>query len=125
MEGFDIRIDGDILEVRTEGVRTSHMGRDPRRAFESFLAATQVNGVLFDIRGAQYDFAGTEWAERARIIARLCRRHAMAVIGREDQDAQIAQVIEHHIAMDGESEAFRSRRRARDWLRSRIDAMTV
>lgn len=125
MEGFEIRIDGDILEMRTEGIRRSHMGRDPGRAFESFLAATPVRGVLFDVRGAHYDFGAAEWEERARTIARLCRHHVMALIGRDDQDAQIAQVIELHAGMGGENSVFRSRRKAREWLRVTIDAMAV
>lgn len=125
MEGFEIRIDGDILEMRTEGVRTAPMGRDPGRAFESFLAAAPARAVLFDLRGAHYQFGPAEWEERARTIARLCRRHAVAAIGREDQDAQIARVLELHAGMGGEGRAFRSRQRARDWLRASIDAATL
>ncbi|WP_300545645.1 hypothetical protein [Maricaulis sp.] len=121
MEGFDIRIDGDILEMRTEGDRTPSTGTDPRRAFESFLAASPVRGILFDVRGARYHFQAGQWEERARVIARLTRSRVIAIIGREDQDALIDRVLEYHAEMGGSGMAFRSRAEARNWLRDILD----
>jgi hypothetical protein len=117
MEGFDLRIDSGILEMRTEGERTVGKGRDVARAFEHFLASRPVRAVMFDVRGAQYALDDREWEERAHGIARLCRALPIAIIDREDQSAQTRRVIELHARMDGTSQSFRSRAAARKWLR--------
>jgi len=116
MEGFDIRIDGQVLEMRTEGTRTAAMGRDPGRSFESFLANIHVTGILFDVRGADYQMDEIEWEERARRIARICQDLPTAFVGRQDQDAQIARVLHHLEARNGRGLACRSRQAARIWL---------
>ncbi|OLF80810.1 hypothetical protein AWH62_13895 [Maricaulis sp. W15] len=116
MEGFEIRIDGSVLEMRTEGTRTVGMGRDSGRSFESFLAHSDVSGVLFDVRGAHYDFTPDAWEERARVIARICTPYPTAFVGRPDQDGQIGRVMELLEARGGSALHCRSRQSARVWL---------
>ncbi len=118
MEGFEIRIDGRVLEMRTDGPRTAAMGRDPARSFESFLANADVIGILFDVRGADYHFSEIELEERARTIARICQDLPTAIVSRQDQDAQVARVLHHLEARDGRGLVCRSRRAARIWLSS-------
>lgn len=115
-EGFDIRIDGQVLEMRTDGTRTAEMGREPGRSFESFLANSHVTGILFDIRGAHYQMVEIEWEERARLIARICQDLPTAFVNRQDQDAQIACVLKQLDARSGRGLSCRSRQAARVWL---------
>ena len=117
MEGFDIRIDGHVLEMRTDGTRTAAMGRDPRRSFESFLANSDTRAILFDVRGAHYHFSDSEWEERARLIARLCQGRPTAFVNHQDQDAQVARVLHHLDMRNGQGLSCRSRQAARIWLR--------
>jgi len=116
MQGFEIRIDGQVLEMRTDGTRTAAMGRDPGRSFESFLANTHVTGILFDVRGADYQLDEIEWEERARLIARVCQGHPTAFVNRQDQDIQVARVLHHLEARGGRGLSCRSRQAARIWL---------
>lgn len=116
MEGFEIRIDGNVLEMRTEGARTSDMGRDPGRSFETFLSHSYVAAILFDVRGATYEFSATEWEERARIVARNCSPYPTAFIGRPDQDEQISRIVELLEQRGGTGLKCRSRQAARLWL---------
>lgn len=116
MEGFEIRIDGNVLEMRTEGMRTSDMATDPGRSFQSFLNNTDVRGILFDVRGAHYKFTDIEWDERARLLGRLCHHVPTAIISRPDQSAQIARIVEQIEKRGGMALACRSRRSARDWI---------
>ena len=117
-EGFDILIEDGILEMRTEGVRTERAGADPQRAFESLLASAPVRGILFDVRGANYDIDDVSWEARARTISRLCRDYPVGLVARPDQDDQIASIQLYHRERSGQSRTFRSRREARDWLRA-------
>lgn len=116
MEGFEIRIDGGVLEMRTEGTRTAGMGNDPARSFESFLANSDIFGVLFDVRGAVYEFSDLEWEERARTIARVCQPFPTAIVSRPDQDAAARRIQELLELRGGTGLTCRSRQVARDWL---------
>ncbi|WP_323762192.1 hypothetical protein [Maricaulis sp.] len=116
MEGFEIRIDGHVLEMRTEGTRTSDMGRDPGRSFQSFMANSDIGGILFDVRGAQYEFTDFEWDERARLLARLCHHVPTAIVCRPDQTSQTTRIIEQIETRGGLALACRSRQAARVWL---------
>ncbi|WP_417488119.1 hypothetical protein [Maricaulis sp.] len=120
MEGFEIRIDGHVLEMRTEGTRTAAMGRDPGRSFQSFMANSDIGGIVFDVRGAQYEFTDFEWEERARVLARLCHHVPTAIICRPDQTGQVARITEQIDARGGVALACRSRQAARTWLDSRV-----
>lgn len=116
MEGFEIRVDGGVLEMRTEGVRTAAMGRDPGRSFATFLANSKVTAIVYDIRGATYEFTPTAWEERARVLARLCNPYPTALVARPDQDAQIFRIVELINQRGGIGLACRSREAARSWL---------
>ncbi|BDX00401.1 hypothetical protein [Maricaulis maris] len=116
MEGFEIRIDGGVLEMRTEGTRKPEMGSDPGRSFESFLANSDISGVLFDVRGAQYEFSDLEWEERARTISRVCQSFPTAIVSRPDQDAATRRVLDLLELRGGTGLSCRSRQVARDWL---------
>lgn len=116
MEGFELRVDRGILEMRTEGERSAGKGRDVARAFRHFLDSKPVRAVLFDVRGARYTLNDREWEERAHGIARLCRVLPIAIIDREDQTGQTRRVLDIHREMGGTGEAFRSRTAARRWL---------
>lgn len=125
MEGFELRFEGGVLEMRTDGIRTESMGTDPRRAFESLLKNAAVRAVLFDIRGAQYDIHGPALEERARIIGRLCRDFPIALVARPDQDGLAGIFCEMHARQGGDSRICRSRNAARDWLqgaKARLDS---
>jgi hypothetical protein len=116
MDGFEIRIKDQILEMRTEGLRTAGTGTDPARAFQSMVSSHNIKAVLFDIREAHYVLNEQAWAERARIVARLCKGFTTAFICRSDQTEQTKSVLGFHRDFGGTSEQFRSRALARDWL---------
>ena len=122
MEGFEIRIDGRVLEMRTEGTRTAGMGRDAARSFESFLTHADISAILFDVRGARYEFSPDAWEERARIVARLCSPYPTAVIGRPDQDHQISRIMKLLKVRGGVGLQCRSRQAARIWLDGQLVA---
>ena len=116
MEGFEIRIDGNVLEMRTEGARTADMGVDTGRSFQSFMDNSDIRGIIFDVRGAHYVFTDLEWEERARLLARLCHHVPSAMICRPDQADQVARVVKHFEARGGKTQVCRSRLAARAWL---------
>jgi hypothetical protein len=120
MQGFDITVDDGILEMRTEGKRTSATGPDAGRTFENFLRSSSVRAVIFDVRGADYAMNDREWEERARTVARVCRDYLVAIIDREDQSRHSARVLELHESMGGRGRPFRSRAQARAWLRQEL-----
>jgi len=122
MEGFEIRIDGHVLEMRTEGRRTAGMGRDPGRSFQSFMANSDIRGIMFDVRGAQYEFTDFEWEERARVLARLCHHVPTAIICRPDQTGQVACITDQIVARGGVALACRSRQAARSWLDTHVSS---
>lgn len=121
MDGFEIRIKDKILEMRTEGMRTAGMGQDPERAFESLTRAAEVEAVLFDVRAAHYLLDDVAWEQRARVIARMCRNYTCALITRPDQAHQMTRLMALHADFGGESESFRSRTEAREWLLARLE----
>ncbi|WP_291844798.1 hypothetical protein [Maricaulis sp.] len=122
MEGFEIRIDSKVLEMRTEGTRTAVMGRDPGRSFESFLANSDIAGILFDVRGASYDFTPVAWEERARVVARICQPYPTAFVGRPEQEEQINRIMELLEERGGIGLQCRSRKVARIWLDGHVVA---
>ena len=123
MDGFEIRIKDQILEMRTEGMRTASMGRDPERVFESLTRSAPVKAVLFDVREAHYVLDATKWEERARVVARMCRDFTCAFIIRPDQTEQVEVLTALHRGYGAVSAHFRSRSQARVWLKERISEM--
>ena len=122
VDGFELRVDGRILEMRTEGDRGPGMDRNNRRTLESFLASGNVRGVLFDVRRAHYRDSGVESDECIRTLARICRRHFTAVIGRADQSTPTGKLVGLHAQMGGHGRAFRSRDHALEWLDRQVAA---
>jgi len=113
---FEVRIDDGLLEMRTEGVRTSKHGREAERTFESLFKSAPVTAVAFDIRASNYAITAVELESRIRQIGRQCRNIPLAFIGRDDQAEQIRLAVSTIERMHGTARGFRSRDKARAWL---------
>ena len=125
MEGFELRLEGPVLEIRTEGERTNGAVHDTSPAFDSFFDRREVRGVIFDLRSADYLFNDRQWEEGAHAFARRCRALPLAIIDRQDQAHRTQRLLELHCGMGGRSETFRSRSKARNWIRQSIGAGPV
>ena len=125
MEGFELRLEGPVLEMRTEGERTTGLVHDTSPAFGSFFDRHDIRGVIVDLRSAEYQFNARQWEEGAHAFARRCRALPLAVIDRQDQARRTQRLLELHTGMGGQSESFRSRKKARNWIRQSIDAAPV
>lgn len=125
MEGFELRLEGRVLEMRSEGERTARASHDAGRAFSSFFADGIVQGVIFDLRGAEYALSDRQWEERAHAFARECRSLPLAVIDRQDQAGKTERLLELHTGMGGRNAGFRSRTEARNWIIQSIDGDAV
>lgn len=121
MEGFELRVEGPVLEMRSDGERTETRSREAGRAFDSFISDGTVQGVIFDLRGADYAYSDQQWEERAHAFARQCRDLPLAVIDREDQAGRTRRLLELHSGMAGRNAGFRSRKQAQDWIQQCID----
>jgi hypothetical protein len=115
---FEIRIKDGLLEMRTDGVRTSGMGTEPQRALDSLLRGAPVDAVAFDIRASEFRISDTELESRVREIGRQFRGLPLAFIGRRDQQAQIRLAAAVIGQMNGTARAFISRDKAHAWLRT-------
>ena len=115
---FEIRIQDGLLEMRTEGLRTSAMGAEPELAFDSLFASAPVRAVAFDIRASDFRLSAVQLETRIRQIGRQCRGLPIAFIGRVDQQEQIRVAVTVIGQMDGNARSFRSRNKAHAWLRS-------
>jgi len=120
-----LRLEGPVLEIRTEGERTDGVVHDASPAFDSFFDRHDVRGVIFDLRSADYLFNDRQWEEGAHAFARRCRALPLAIIDRQDQAGRTQRLLELHSGMGGKSESFRSRTTARSWIRQSIDAEPV
>lgn len=115
---FEIRITDGLLEMRTEGARTSQMGAAPARAMDSLMKSAPVAVVAFDIRASDFRISNLEMESRIRQIGRQCRGLPIAFIGRGDQQGQISLAVRVIGQMDGTARGFQSRDKAHAWLRS-------
>lgn len=115
---FEIRIKDGLLEMRTDGLRTSGMGAEPQRALDSLLRSAPVDAVAFDIRASDFRISDTELECRVREIGRQFRGLPLAFIGRRDQQAQIRLAAAVIGQMNGTARAFISRDKAHAWLRT-------
>lgn len=116
--GFELRIDHGLLEMRTEGRRTSDMRAEPERILDTLFKSHDVQALSFDLRAAEMAMSDIEMETRMRLI---CRRFAdvpIALIGRKDQKDQLRVAVREAERLGRLVREFHSRSAAHNWLNS-------
>ena len=119
LDGIDITVEGQVLEMRAQGVRNVENGLDGARLF-ALMENENIRAVMFDSRQADYQLTPPEAQERARLVARMSRGRIVAHIIRKDQEEQFEPLLLSHRDMGSDCRSFRSRSKGRAWIDSAL-----
>ena len=116
MQGFDLTVGNNLIEMRAQGDRASGAEISPARIFASISAKVTTQLILYDIRDSDYQLTELEWEERGRFVARLFKGFQIAYVIRNDQREQARLICRAHARNGDEADYFTSKTKARNWL---------
>ena len=117
MQGFSLSVVDGIIELHTDGEQDSGSEQAPIRAFSTLAENITSRLILNDVRSAVMSLSDIEWEERMRFIARALQGYRVAYVIRPDQERTTRGFIEAHARLGDTAEYFKSKAKARAWLK--------